>query len=82
MVYEDDNVAQLEQCVKTMMKQAQYRKYKEIYEVDLDIIRDVVSDCDVKLKQINDMIHKKNKKGGSIPQVSSTDKFYLLIPKE
>jgi phage terminase Nu1 subunit (DNA packaging protein) len=44
------------------MKKSQYRKYKEIYQVDLDIIKEVIEDCDVKLKQINDMIDKKNKK--------------------
>jgi phage anti-repressor protein len=82
MTYEADNVIQLEQCVKTMMKKAQYRKYKEIYEVNLDIIRNVIKDCDVKLKEINNMIDKKNKKqkGGTIKNITENDKIYLLIP--
>lgn len=82
MSYEADNVAQLEQCVKVIMKQAQYRKYKEIYEVDLDIIRTVIKDCDANLKQFNDRIDKKNKKGGNLPNITSNDKLYLLIPKQ
>ena len=84
MIYEADNIQQLELCVKTMMKKAQYRKYKEIYQVDLDIMKNVIKDCDVKLKEINDMIDKKNKKqkGGKILQnnVTNNDKLYLLIP--
>ena len=62
MTYEADNIEQLESCVKVMMKKVQYRKYKEIYEVDLDIIRNVIKDCDTKLTQINNMIDKKIKR--------------------
>lgn len=83
MTYEADNLVQLESCVKNMMKKAQYRKYKEIYEVDLDIIRSVVKDCDTKLTQINDMIDKKKKKqkaGTPMMNVTEKDKLYMLIP--
>ncbi len=82
MTYEADNLNQLEQCVKTMMKKAQYRKYKEIYQVDIDIIKLVIKDCDVKLKEINNMIDKKNKKqkGGTLNKITQNDKIYLLIP--
>jgi len=84
MTYEADNIEQLESCVKIMMKKAQFRKYKEIYQVNLDIIKNVIKDCDVKLKQINDMIDKKNKKqkGGSLKQIMDNDKIYLLIPQK
>ncbi len=82
MTYEADNIEQLESCIEAMMKKAQYRKYKEIYEVDIDIIKNVIKDCDVKLKEINDMIDKKNKKlkGGTIHKITENDKIYMLIP--
>ena len=84
MTYEADNIEQLESCIKNMMKKAQYRKYKEIYEVDLDIIKNVIKDCDVKLKEINNMIDKKNKKqtGGKIQKITNNDKIYILIPSK
>ena len=84
MTYEADNIEQLESCIKAMMKKAQYRKYKEIYEVDLDIIKNVIKDCDVKLKEINDMIDKKNKKqkGGNIQKITTNNKIYMLIPNK
>ena len=64
------------------MKKAQYRKYKEIYEVNIDIIKNVIKDCDVKLKEINDIIDKKNKKqkGGNLQKITNNDKIYMLIP--
>ncbi len=82
MTYEADNLEQLESCVKNYMKKSQYRKYKEIYHVDLDIIQNIIKDCDVKLKQINNMIDKNNKslKGGKKLNITNNDKFFLLIP--
>ena len=82
MTYESDNTEQLEICVKNYMKKAQYRKYKEIYEVDLNIIKHIIKDCDIKLKQINKSINNKNKKlkGGNILNITQNDKIYLLIP--
>lgn len=86
MIYEADNIIQLEMCVKVFMKKSQYRKYKEIYQVDLDIIKNLIQDCDVKLKEINDMIDNKNKKqkqgGGKLQNITANDKFYLLIPSQ
>ena len=36
--FETDNMHGIEQCIKGIMKVAQYRKYKEVYQVDLDIL--------------------------------------------
>ena len=82
LTYEADNIQQLETCVKNYMKKSQYRKYKEIYQVDLDIIKEVIKDCDTKLIQINDAIDKKNKKikGGAINKITNIDKIFMLIP--
>ena len=55
--------------------------YKEIY-VDLNIIKHIIKDCDIKLKQINKSINNKNKKlkGDNILNITQNDKIYLLIP--
>ena len=44
--YETENIDQVEKCIKSLMKKAQYRKYKEIYQVNLDIIKKAIKDCD------------------------------------
>jgi transcriptional antiterminator len=84
MTFEADNIEQLESCVKNYMKKAQYRKYKEIYQVDIDIIKKVIKDCNTKLKEINDSIDRKNKKlkGGNLKHITENDKIYLLIPND
>jgi len=66
------------------MKHAQYRKYKEVYQVDLDIIKDFIKECDCEIKSSNAIIAKNNKKqkaGAKIkPLIAETDKFFMLIP--
>ena len=81
--YETDNIDQVELCVKAYMKKAQYRKYKEIYRVDLDIIKKTIKNCDVEINEINKEIESKNKKqkGGNIlNKIDDKEILYLLIP--
>jgi len=81
--YETDNIDQVEKCVKIFMKKAQYRKYKEIYQVDLDIIKKTIKNCDVEINEINKEIERKNKKqkgGKIINKIDEKEILYLLIP--
>lgn len=82
--YETENITQVELCVKAYMKKAQYRKYKEIYRVDLNIIKKTIKICDTKIKEINNEIDKKNKKikqkGGDFDDINENDILYMLIP--
>ena len=81
--YETDNIDQDEKCVKVFMKKAQYRKYKEVYQVDLDIIKKTINNCDVKINEINkeiETINKKQKGGKIINKIDEKEILYLLIP--
>ena len=68
-----DTVA-VEKCVKGFMKEYQYRKYKEIYQVNLDIIRDLIGKCseiDANMEIKKKMIDVKEEK----------KKYYIFIDK-
>jgi hypothetical protein len=81
--YETDNIDQVELCIKAYMKKAQYRKYKEVYQVDLDIIKKTIKNCDADINEINKEIERKNKKqkGGKIMnKIDEKEILYLLIP--
>jgi hypothetical protein len=88
--YETENIEQVESCVKILMKKSQYRKYKEVYQIDLDILRKTIKDCDEKITEINNEITKRNKKnnkknqnGGKIQKhIDELEPIYLLIPKK
>lgn len=87
--YETNNVEQVESCVKAMMKKSQYRKYKEVFQIDLDILRKTIKNCDEKISEINNEIIKRNKKnnikkqlgGKSQMPIKDDEIIYLLIPK-
>jgi phage anti-repressor protein/predicted GIY-YIG superfamily endonuclease len=61
--YESENIVKIEKCIKLLMKDYQYRKYKEVYKINIDIIKSLVQQCDsiiidteqkVKLSELKD----------------------------
>jgi len=72
--YETENIDQVESCIKAQLKKGQYRKYKEIYQVDLDIIKKSIKNCDSSITEIN----KKINQTGGIP-VKNNEMVYLLF---
>jgi hypothetical protein len=80
--YETENIDQVESCIKSYMKLSQYRKYKEIYQVDLDILKKSIKDCDFKINEYNKDIIKYNKKqkGGYKNTIDDNEILYMLLP--
>jgi predicted GIY-YIG superfamily endonuclease len=61
--YESENIIKIESCIKLLMKEYQYRKYKEVYKINIDIIKSLIHQCDsiiidteqkVKLSELKD----------------------------
>ena len=46
------------------MKHAQYRKYKEIFQIDLNIIQNFIKQCDNNINLVKNNINKQN--GGNL----------------
>jgi len=81
--FETKNIDQVESCIKSFMKVAKYRKYKEIYQVNINIIKKAIKDCDFKINEFNKSIIKYNKKqkGGNIKNIiDNNEVLYMLIP--
>lgn len=62
--YETENIKEVETCVKTLMKNAQYRKYKEIFQIDIDIIEKLIKQCDDNINLVKEYV--KNQIGGNL----------------
>jgi len=45
-VYQTDYVKEVENCLKSWLKSKQYKKYKEIYQVDVEVIKQIITTCD------------------------------------
>lgn len=64
-IFETNDIDGVEKCLKLSLKTKQYRKRKEFYEVDLNLLKDLMKDCENlllkgKKKSINKM------KGGNM----------------
>ena len=44
-IYKTDCIRAVESCAKAMLKKYQYRKYKEVYQTDLHMMKEVISGC-------------------------------------
>lgn len=65
--YETSDLKTVESCAKLVLKSKQYRKYKEIYQADLNVIKQVIDGC-AKVNNILKMTYRRRKplsmKGG------------------
>lgn len=64
-IFETNDIDGVEKCLKLALKTKQYRKRKEFYEVDLNLLKDLMKDCEnLLLKGKKKSISKM--KGGNI----------------
>ena len=72
---ETDDAKIVESCIKNFAKKYQYRKYKEVYEVNLDVLKLLTTKCEKFKLDINEetsLLEMKEDK---------TKKYYLNISK-
>ena len=62
--YETENIKQVETCIKALMKHAQYRKYKEVFQIDINIIKKFIKKCDNDINLVKEYV--KNQTGGEL----------------
>ena len=63
-VYETNDIDKVEGCLKVMLKDKQYKKRKEFYEVDIDLIKELISKCDELQLKIKNKPKKFKQDGG------------------
>lgn len=68
-VYRTEYRKEVERCVKKLMAEKQYRKHKEVYEVDADIIRKLIKGC----ANLSMKLHYKGKPS------KMDGKYYLIF---
>jgi predicted GIY-YIG superfamily endonuclease len=76
-IYETNNIDAVEKCVKAFIKEYQYRKYKEVYEVNIDIIKTFINKCG-NIADLN--------KGGNIADLNKggnkyNSKYFIVLYK-
>jgi phage anti-repressor protein len=71
MIYETQNIDEVESCLKSILKSKQYRKRKEFYEIDLDVLKELIDGCEKLSLKVKKKPNKMKQKGG----------FFLMIDK-
>ena len=56
--YRTDDVVAVEGCLKSMLKKYQFKKYKEVYQANIDVIKSLIDGCD-KLSLFSEYRNKK-----------------------
>lgn len=79
MIYETKNITKIETCVTAQIKELRYKKRKDFYEIDINLLKKLISDCanlTLKYKKsINKNKNNNDQKGGY------NDKLYMYITK-
>jgi phage anti-repressor protein len=68
-VYETNNIDAVEICLKGVLMSTQYRKRKEFYEIDLDVLKKLIKTCD----NMTLAAKKSNKK------IRQTGGYYIMF---
>jgi phage anti-repressor protein len=82
LVFESDYIHSVEACMKAILKSKQYRKRKEIYHVDIDILKEVLKGCDKLITKTNRIKKKHNK--NDIQKRSTEDtkfNYFMYVEK-
>ena len=45
-IYETNYINEVEKCLKNILMTKQYRKRKEFYQIDLDVLKELIKKCD------------------------------------
>jgi hypothetical protein len=79
-VFKTRCVDKVESCMKLMLREMQYRKYKEVYEVDLDVLKKVIAGCDdACIQTVFSRPQRPATKGGGVAHGDDTAYFAVLV---
>lgn len=71
-VYKTTDIDNVEQCLKQYLKQKQFKKYKEFYQVDIDDISKLLKICNNATLSAKKVLSKSEQKGG----------YFIYLEKE
>lgn len=73
-VFKTEHMARVEACAKGVLKNVKYRKYKEVYQTDLDSIKSIVAGCEELCREVKPFLGKRAKVGGG----QNIDHFMII----
>lgn len=80
--FRTDSHKATEACVKALMRAHQYRKYKEVYEADLEMIKNIIKGCDgiAHYQQVYTKRHRAAK--GAAGMTGGSGAYYIVLAQD
>jgi phage anti-repressor protein len=70
-IYETNYIDEVEKCLKNVLLTKQYRKRKEFYQIDLDVLKELIQTCD----KMSLKVRKSNK------NIKQEGGYYIMLDK-
>ena len=80
------DIDSVESCIKKSCKKFQYRKYKEVFEIDIDVLKEVMEECNEFVNhlalKLKDKIEGKKSRTKIIQMKKKQDKYFIYVSKD
>ena len=80
------DIKSVESCIKNACKKFQFRKYKEVYEIDIQVLKEVISDCNEFVNNMAIKLQDKNENKLFKKTISrmkkKIDKYFIYVSKD
>lgn len=81
-IFETKNTQQIEDCVISQIKQFRYKKRKDFYQINIDIIKQLINSCDKLTLKFKHKINKSNKSNNANNKTGgNSNNIFLYIHK-
>jgi phage anti-repressor protein len=79
MIYETKDIEKIEACVITQIKELRYKKRKDFYQININLLKKIISECESLTLKYKKRINKNNndQQGGG----GNTENLYMYIEK-
>jgi hypothetical protein len=85
-IFQVNDIDNVETCIKKTVKEYQYRKYKEVYEIDVEVLKKIMEKCDQVVNEMAKFLKDISKKKQFNKKISrmkkSIDKHFIFISKD
>lgn len=80
-IFETKNTQQIEDCVISQIKQFRYKKRKDFYQINIDIIKQLINSCNQLTLKFKQKIYKSDKTNNINKNGGSSENIFLYIHK-
>jgi hypothetical protein len=79
MIYETKDIEKIEACVITQIKELRYKKRKDFYQININLLKKIISECESLTLKYKKRINKNNNKNEDQQGGGDVENLYIYI---